>query len=223
MAEYTLRKLVEGAEPSGRLILDEAEIRLGMKLLENTGGPRVSVVDGKAKAPRSRLLSTLEDVDVAFRESKAERVVIDPKVGPRYAVKVFDEKEQVIDTEGTKAIDAIYTAVHRKFDPEFTVRDMGIFANKPGEHLHSNAWDGGTNPDAPAEVQHARILKMATFLRAEGMKRDDQVEGALPVFGVIVLDKFWKTGMGATWGVYTGVKHVSHFHVAGRPSFTGHI
>ena len=223
MATYTIRRLSDGAEPTGRLVLDEAEIRLGAKLLEATGGPRNVIVDGKGKAPRSRLLSILEDVDVAFRESKAERVVVNSKQGPSYAVKVFEEQDQTIDTPGTKGIDLIYTAVHRKFDPKFTVRDMGICVDKPGEHGHCNAWDAGTNMDAPAPTQHARILEMAEYLREEGLKRDDGVQGALPVFGVIVLDKFWKTGMGRTWGVYTGTKHVSHFHVAARPSFTGHI
>lgn len=221
--KYTLRRLPDG-EPTSEQSLDVIEMRLGGRLLA-TSAPWEVRVDLADPRQHQRMLGVLARVDAAFRDGKAERIVVRPEDGSTYAIKRRAAKPSVpvIDTPGTTAIDRIYTAVHAKFDAEFEVRDMGICVAKPGEHGHCNAWDGGTTVGASADVVHPRILKMATFLREQGLKHQEDPTTGLPVFGVIVLDKFWKRGMGRTWGKYTGTFHAIHFHVAGNPSFTGHI
>lgn len=221
--KFTLRQLPDG-EPTGRLALDDVEMRLGTRLNSRTGGPFAVRVDGGAARQAARMLGVLNRVHDAFRDGKAERVVVNPAEGPSFALKRFEEPKEdpIIDTPGTKKVDIIYTALHRRFDPEFLVRDMGICVNKPGEHGECNAADFGTDANLGVTETRRRLMRMAEWLREQGL-RNDAGDGGLPVFGIIVLDKFWKTGMGRTWGDYTGTFHAVHLHTNGKPSITGFI
>jgi hypothetical protein len=64
---------------------------------------------------------------------------------------------------------------------------------------------------------------MAAFIREQGLLNDDDPTKGLAVNGVIVLESYWETGMPRTWRHYSGIPHVSHFHVSARPSITGWI
>jgi hypothetical protein len=105
------------------------------------------------------------------------------------------------------------------------VQELGICVNKPGEHGHCNAWDGGVSYEngklLPADEIHRRIQVVAEFLKQEGIKHRETGGGeGLPVLGVIVMQKFWRRSDNDNeWHVYEGVAHVSHWHVSGFPGF----
>lgn len=169
--------------------------------------------------------TVLLKVDQLLRKANGpERVKIHPSRGPVQAIRQATVSlVPHINTPGTGEIDEIYSALHAEFGDQWLVRDMGICVDKDGEHGHCNAYDAGTNMNIPAEETWRRIQVMADFLRREGIKHAlSRGRYGLPVYGIIVMDKFWRRGMSG-WARYDGMKHVSHLHVSGYPSRTGWI
>jgi hypothetical protein len=158
------------------------------------------------------------------RENGPDRIIVRSAIGPDYAVRKFvrNETPPVPDGVGTAAIDKIHAAVIAFcLNKGWKVTELGICVNKPGEHGHCNAWDGGVIYEGgsmlPADEIHRRNIAVATFIRDEGLA------GNLPVNGVIVMSQYWEQGMGKTWRPYSGTPHVSHWHVSGWPSYTGWV
>lgn len=139
------------------------------------------------------------------------------------AIRVHEAEEQPVypNGPGTDAIDQIHGATVAFVESKgWRVQELGICVNKPGEHGHCNAWDGGAGGDTSEEI-HRRILAVGEFLKAEGIKhRDTGGKEGLPVLGVIVMYQFWRRSDGdRIWHDYDGVGHVSHWHVSGYPGF----
>lgn len=139
-----------------------------------------------------------------------------PDSGPIFRVRKMAETEEIIDTTGTDAIDEIWTAVFKRFDFEYGIVNLGICANKPGEHSKCNAVDIGVSKPKDSDAIHTAILDIAEFLRGE-MIKDTQGEPGLPVNGIIVMEQVCSRSE-SYWHYYSGVAHVSHVHVSGWPN-----
>ena len=122
---------------------------------------------------------------------------------------------QPAQTDGTPGIDLIYAAVMDEFDDEFDIINLGICADKPGQHHECNAWDIGVRKPKSADAIHASILKIAGWLKNnvfEGKK--------LPILGIIVMTQWCERGSNSMsgWNPYHGIPHVSHVHTSASPS-----
>lgn len=219
MAKYTLRRLDTVGNPSKARGLPLTLSKLVLKLANWVGPYRAR--DNKNRSGERPSVLGLRKLVKRFLTTGATRVVVGTGGRASFAVKQVEvPAPPPPDGPGTPAIDAIRHYVRTKY-PE--VRDMGICANKPGEHGHCNAWDGGAPLGWSAEKIWAFIETIADDLKRQGQLHD-RTGGAegLPVNGVIVQDRYWETG-NSTWRGYTGTKHVSHFHVSGKPSITGWV
>jgi hypothetical protein len=230
MKMYRLRR--EG-RAFGNPLERDALLKVLRVKLENAGGAyRLKRPDAESFGPvksRFRIMNTLrwnlpratpgDTYRVMTRADQATR-------GPIFSVNVLDvpDPRPIVDGPGTDAIDRIYAATHAFCnDKGWRVTDMGICANKPGQHSKCNAWDGGVIVDTDgkplsADEIHRRIQVVADYLKSEGEKHlgTGGREG-LPVLGVIVMSKFWSRESGG-WHPYDGTPHVSHWHVSGFPS-----
>ena len=145
-----------------------------------------------------------------------------------FAVRAMELEEKPVypNGPGTDAIDEIHGATMAFCQSKgWRVNELGICVNKPGQHKYCNAWDGGCSFDnqghlLPSDEIHRRILAVGEFLKSEGIKyRITGGKEGLPVLGVIVMDKFWEASKNdSIWHPYSGVAHVSHWHVSGIPS-----
>ena len=222
---YTLRRVEEGTQPAPSRSLGDALTELEAQLELATVGPHQLKYDNRLHVKVDDVAQLLDRIRARFEaESGPSRIVVVSAAGPSFAMVELEVKPFAPTGSHSGPVDLIYAAVHARFDPQFEVRDMGICVDKPGEHGRCNAWDGGTTQGAPAAVIWERIELMAAWIRQQGIRHDETngVEG-LPVNGVIVQDRYWETGRGREWHDYSGTKHVSHFHVSGKPSLTGWI
>jgi hypothetical protein len=132
--------------------------------------------------------------------------VFNVEVGPKPA-----------QTDGTPAIDIIWSAVFQQFNVKYGIVNLGICADKPGEHSICNAWDIGVTKPQTDEAIHSAILDIGNWLR-NGMLNSMHVEpGGLPVNGVIVMEQTCSRD-NSNWHYYDGTPHVSHVHVSGWPN-----
>jgi hypothetical protein len=133
--------------------------------------------------------------------------------------KVFnvDVGAKPADTEGVDSIDLIYGAVMAEFNDKYGIVNLGICADKPGEHSVCNAWDIGVAKPQTTESIHSAILDIANWLRNGMLKAMDSEPGGLPVNGVIVMEQVCSRD-NTSWHYYDGIPHVSHVHVSGWPN-----
>jgi hypothetical protein len=131
--------------------------------------------------------------------------VFNVEVGPKPA-----------QTDGTPAIDMIWAAVFQQFNVKYGIVNLGICADKPGEHSRCNAWDVGVSKPQTAEAIHSAILDIANWLRAKMLEAMGDGAQGLPVGGIIVMEQ-WCSRESTNWSHYTGEPHVSHVHVSGFP------
>jgi len=120
-------------------------------------------------------------------------------------------------TDGTPAIDLIWAAVFAEFNVKYGIVNLGICADKPGEHSLCNAWDIGVTKPQSAEAIHEAILDIANWLRNKMIQDMQSEPGGLPVNGVIVMEQFCSRD-NTSWHYYDGTPHVSHVHVSGWPN-----
>ena len=222
---YTLRRVEEGVQPTPALSLDETLTELGAQLALATTGPRRLKYHDQLHVSVDDVTRLLDKIRRRFEaDGGPNRLVVVSATGPSFALVEQEVKPFAPTGSHSGPIDIIYEAVHARFDAQFEVRDMGICVDKPGEHGRCNAWDGGTTQGVPAYVTWERIERMAAWIRLQGIQHDETngLEG-LPVNGVIVQDQYWESDRGREWRPYSGTKHVSHFHVSGKPSLTGWI
>lgn len=220
MAKYTFRRKDTAQDPSKERALPLTLVRVTTRVAA-FNGPYI-VRDDKNRSVERPTVSGVRKAVSHFIKTGAKSVMIRTAGVASFLVKEVPEPDwSPIPTPGTAPIDKIYGYVHGKYP---NVRDMGICVNKPGEHGHCNAWDGGAPIAGWSSNQiHAFIETIAEDLKRQGQLHD-QTHGAegLPVNGVIVMERYWETG-NSTWRPYTGVAHVSHFHVSGKPSITGWV
>lgn len=120
------------------------------------------------------------------------------------------------DTPGTPGIDLIWAFVMAEFDDKYGIVNLGICANKPGQHGKCNAWDPGVSKPGSADAIHMAVRDIARGIRANS----NQLGAELPVNGIIVMYEWCeRSGGGMTeWFAYHGTPHVSHAHVSAWPS-----
>lgn len=225
---YTLRKLTEGTEPTTPRTALWTILKLRFKLRNLTTGPWHLVIDGEP-GPRHGRIYKLEAQLRSVMTAVDRRIVVRSGKGPDFLIKRIPPKFVVVNTAGTRGIDIIHAAVTAYCRKQnWDVRELGICADKPGEHGYCNAWDAGCTNDGPrylpsAEI-HRRITIVASYLRDEGVRYAETAgRFGLPVNGVIVMSQYWERGMGQSWRYYSGTPHVSHWHVSAHPSFTGWV
>jgi len=191
----------------------------GFRLRRRVGeyGPRRSYSECLSRA---RILLQAADVGFALVVGVDDGITDQP-IRPLAKVRKVSVGYPVADTTGTAQIDAIYGAVVAEFGKLYGIVNLGICANKPGEHSECNAWDIGVSKPRTAEAIHEAILAIANWLRQEMLKDMDDVAG-LPVNGVIVMEQVCSRS-DPTWHHYSGTPHVSHCHVSGFPSRTGWV
>lgn len=222
---YTLRRVEEGTQPTPALSLEDTLTELAAQLALETTGPRRLKYDERLHVSVEDVPRLLDKIRARFEAASGpDRLVVVSATGPSFAMVELEVKAFAPTGSHSGPVDLIYGAVHARFDPQFEVRDMGICVDKPGEHGRCNAWDGGTTQGVPATVTWERIELMAAWIRQQGIRHDETngLEG-LPVNGVIVQDRYWESDRGREWRAYSGTKHVSHFHVSGKPSLTGWV
>lgn len=132
-----------------------------------------------------------------------------------FAIRVVDAKPELVNTAGTDAIDRVWTATFEEFDSEYGIVNLGICADKPGEHHECNAWDIGVRKPRTADAIHHAILNIANWQKENVGKGEN-----LPIGGIIVMQQWCeRSGGGMTgWATYHGTPHVSHVHTSGWPS-----
>lgn len=129
-----------------------------------------------------------------------------------WAIRVVDVAWKPMNTTGTDAIDKIAGATYDEFDSKFGLVNLGICADKPGQHNRCNAFDFGVQkPNSDDEI-HRAIREVAAWQKAHA---ED-----IPILGIIVMYEWCEwTGSGMTnWNPYHGEPHVTHVHTSGRPS-----
>jgi len=119
---------------------------------------------------------------------------------------------------GVASIDKIATDVYERFNEKYGIVNLGICADKPGEHSKCNAWDIGVSKPKTADEIHAAILDIANYLRNR-MLADIEGEPGLPVNGIIVMEQIVSRS-DPNWRTYYGTPHVSHVHVSGWPNLS---
>jgi len=130
-------------------------------------------------------------------------------------VAVATDALKPAQTDGTPGIDLIYGAVLDEFDDEYDIINLGICADKPGQHHDCNAWDIGVRKPHSADAIHQAILRIANWLR------NNTFDGKkLPVLGIIVMSQWCErqSNSMSSWQTYHGVSHVSHVHTSASPS-----
>jgi len=134
--------------------------------------------------------------------------------GKVLAIRVVVAASPAMPTTGTPAIDKIYGTVMSEFDDELGIINMGICADKPGEHHECNAWDIGVRKPNSSDDIHRGILKIANWLRDNTFSGEE-----LPNEGIIVMSQWCERGSRSmsSWMTYHGTPHVSHVHVSGHP------
>lgn len=140
-------------------------------------------------------------------------------VGIRALAKVgiADVGWPIRDTEGVRGIDVITGALYSEFRGQpGGIFDLGICVDKPGLHGTCEAFDGGVTGPTSAAI-HERLLVRANFLRRAMLADLAGEAGALPVNGVIVLEQVCSRE-NPDWHYYSGIAHVSHFHVSTWPN-----
>lgn len=228
---WTLRRLDEASDPTAPRSIAATTDRLRRRLKATTKGPRRLEYEGTLHHKRWPKVGPLGDrVDELMRRKGGpDRILVRPTSGPTWALKRVEirEHEPVPDGPGTPQIDRIRAATFAEFGPgssyDWDLRDLGICADKDGEHGECNAWDVGVNPSLPATEQHRRLEMIAEFHMREGRKHllSSGADG-LPVNGTIVLERYWERGNDG-WRPYGGTPHVSHVHTSGHPSRTGWV
>jgi hypothetical protein len=196
--------------PRGEL-LDRVEKRFDSEAplyrIKRKGQPWSRTRTGEDTFSRMRTLTV--------REKVGETILVENVRNKRiFAVRIVEKAPPFMDTPGTQAIDIIYNAVMNRFDDEYDIYNLGIYANKPGEHGKSNAWDIGVAKPKTATAIHNAILDIGNWLRSNVGKGED-----LPIEGIIVMEQ-WCERVGntmSTWRTYYGTPHVSHNHVSGSP------
>lgn len=154
------------------------------------------------------LLYTLGVMDSHSSEDAIHPIakVFNVEVGPKPA-----------QTDGTPAIDLIWAAVFQEFNDRYGIVNLGICADKPGEHSICNAWDIGVSKARTDEAIHLAILDIGNWLRNRMLEDMQSEPGGLPVNGVIVMEQLCSRD-NTNWRYYSGTPHVSHVHVSGWPN-----
>lgn len=201
---------------------DEQEfLRESKQVLAQAGKKFNLSVGGKAYGPDRKLNFTMTRLGVLLpREKVGTPIVVaaDRPGGPEFAFRRVQKSLQPTPTEGTPGIDIIWSAVHREFDDKYGIVNLGICANKPGEHGVCNAWDiGVSKPNTDDEI-HAAILDIGNWLRARMMENVSGEGGkGLPINGIIVMYQ-WCSREQMLWSGYGGIPHVTHVHVSAWPN-----
>jgi hypothetical protein len=213
MQKYRLHRLDE-AKPDREVGLVKA---IAFLAKQKTGGPYVIVGDGQPGPQRNKSASLLKLRKRARNCDAHEFVEWHPDTGSQWRLKKLVPTTEVIETAGTDAIDAIWTAVYHRFNDQFGIVNLGIYANKPGEHSVSNAVDIGVSKPQSADDIHQAIIDIANFIRGAMLADMDDVATGLPVNGTIVMEQICDRG-GTSWRYYSGTPHVSHVHTSGWPN-----
>ena len=229
---YSIRRLNELTEPSKARGLLATVTILYRRLKKAASAPDRLEYDGEVHRPWKSHFAACRRVRAQMRRvGGPDRIIVRTEVGADFAIRKYVKKEShpVPDGPGTDQIDKIKAAVMGFCaDRGWRVTDMGTCVDKPGEHGFCNAWDGGCISDGngellPADEIHRRNIAVASFIREEGVKFQNG-NGGLPVNGTIVMTQYWEHGMGPnSWNHYSGVPHVTHWHVSGFPSRTGWV
>lgn len=182
----------------------------GIRLIKGAGNDPGPVRLGNEPFRRTRVF--LEHA------TAGETIALLPDTGPfNWIVRVAEfDPTPASFLAGTPAIDAIATAVYFKYNDVYGIVNLGIYANKPGEHSKSNAIDIGVSKPDTADDIHEAILDIGGYLRFQ-MLADMEGEPGLPVNGDIVMQQVCSRE-DTSWHYYGGVPHVSHTHVSGWPN-----
>lgn len=151
--------------------------------------------------------------------SPGDRVTILPEVEGNHAwtVRVADyDPTPESFFVGTPGVDRIANDVFGRFNDRYGITNLGICANKPGEHGICNAIDFGVSRPVSADDIHAAILDVGNYLRNR-MLADMEGEPGLPVNGAIVMQQICSREDRA-WHFYGGVPHVTHVHCSAWPN-----
>lgn len=215
-AEYQVAKLGTGDFGKRRSLQETIKFlrtkipapnTIHLREVGNDQGPARTRLDAFQRAERK-----LADAEPGYKLSLLVNT------GPHsWTIRVLREQNPVADTPGTDPIDQIVGWVFGEYGEQYKVYDLGICANKPGQHYRCNAWDGGVGKPQSADDIHAGILDVANGLRIK-MLQDLQGEPTgLPILGIIVMEQVCSRDQ-PYWTRYYGTPHVSHWHVSGSPS-----
>lgn len=228
---YSLRNLSTLDEPTRPQSLAITIGKLFARLKATTKPTHRLVYDDEWHRKWDHTWGAARRVGELFRsQPKLDRVVVVSDRGPKWAVKrVPVPVERAPDGPGTRGIDIIHAATLEECKRRgWRVTELGICVNKPGEHGHCNAWDGGCLRDGngrmlSADTIHFRIQSIAEWLMTQGkLYQATSGDRGLPVNGVIVMSKYWERG-NSGWSFYPGTPHVTHWHVSAYPSITGWV
>ena len=220
--KYSLRRKGKAFGTPVSLTAALQEMRERLKL---AGGPYSIKRPGQPYGPLKNRLSVMTTLAWNLPKAQPEDVwrvkaragTSDPVV---FSVRAVEVADPIPDTAGTPAIDQIHAAtVAFCLARGWNVTELGICANKEGQHNKCNAWDANAGGFTSDEI-HRRLLTVGNFLKDEGTKHlNSGGKEGLPVLGVIVMEQFWKREESTRgWQTYTGTAHVSHWHVSGFPS-----
>ena len=177
--------------------------------MKRKGSPWGTVRNGKLTKKRfNEIVPTLKVGDALLIQNVRSK---ETKV-----VRVLEVELQPANTTGTPGIDLIWAAVFEEFDQKYGITNLGICANKPGQHGKCNAWDIGVSKPSSADAIHAAIRDIANWLRNNARSKGL----GLPLNGIIVMYEWceqsgdWMTG----WQAYHGTPHVTHVHLSATPS-----
>ena len=219
---YVRRKKNEGNDWSEPSVDFKQFFDKSRQLMQDAGGPIELSINHSGFGPKRPPSEAISIIERRLRMDHVGTLFVAACDGdnrdPQFAFKAVEIKLQPINTEGSPAIDRIYTdIVNGQWSAD--VYSLGIYVNKPGEHgatgngWKGNAWDIGIRPVGDTPKNRAEYWDIGEHLRQQGKA------GHLPVGGIITQAKWCSKANGFNWQPYHSLTdlHWTHVHVSGSP------